>query len=629
MPRKASGKIKNETIRLKQNNGDINIYARQSRYDPDKRHNVSLGSVLIAKIPKGTDKPVPTRPKRLSEKELANPRAINGDLEQYAIEAARALGVDYIPFSQRAETARLQPASAASNAGRLSAMRLHVGMMDIIDYIGRTSGIDEALYSVADKGTAQKIISIARYWFAEGGNSLPRIKTWQMNHRIPYEHGISEDVYHDLFVYLGRGTADAESIQQNFFQCLCMAGDGTTEPVIALDASSKSTYSGNQLEARYGYNKDGDGLPVVKFIMLYSLTTGMPIAFAKEAGNIPDVLTIHNALVQLSALGISKAVIVTDNGYWSPENIAEYFVMKYDFITKVQTRLAWVNDEIQKHAADFDAASNCCPFDVTTHAATVVMTQEFPYARKYGNTRKGIKAGDVEMLRRRIYLHIYFDTARKQREDFIFDKELNELRLQLESGIPLDTMTENARKKAGKYLKIKEARGKVAVTYKDSACKAARKLHGYTALISNCEKDKFTALQHYRKRENIEDVFEEDKQHNDGAKPRVWYSDTLDGRMFVQFVAQCYRDAFAIKVNGIRKRLGIPNGDTKHDNKKTLQNELSLRNWLNNRSYNEILQWFDVVEERSVSDIIRKKRWNTETTARDKLFLEKLGIQPW
>lgn len=57
-----------------------------------------------------------------------------------------------------------------------------------------------------------------------------------------------------------------------------------------------------------------------------------------------------------------------------------------------------------------------------------------------------------------------------------------------------------------------------------------------------------------------------------------------------------------------------------------LQNELALRNWLNNRSYNEILQWFDVVEERSVSGIIRKKRWNTETTARDKLFLEKLGI---
>ena len=96
---------------------------------------------------------------------------------------------------------------------------------------------------------------------------------------------------------------------------------------------------------------------------------------------------IHNALCQLSALGISKAIIVTDNGYWSPENIAEYFVMKYDFITKVQTRLAWVNDEIQKHAADFDVASNCCPFDVTTHAATVVMAQEFPYTRKYGNTR--------------------------------------------------------------------------------------------------------------------------------------------------------------------------------------------------------------------------------------------------
>lgn len=38
------------------------------------------------------------------------------------------------------------------------------------------------------------------------------------------------------------------------------------------------------------------------------------------------------------------------------------------------------------------------------------------------------------------------------------------------------------------------------------------------------------------------------------------------------------------------------------------------------------LQWFDTVESTKVSSELRNKRWSTEITARDKMFLNKLGI---
>ena len=38
------------------------------------------------------------------------------------------------------------------------------------------------------------------------------------------------------------------------------------------------------------------------------------------------------------------------------------------------------------------------------------------------------------------------------------------------------------------------------------------------------------------------------------------------------------------------------------------------------------LQWFDTVEEVKVSSELRNNRWNTEITARDALYLEKLGM---
>ena len=80
---------------------------------------------------------------------------------------------------------------------------MQVGMKDIIDHIGKVSGIDDAVYSSTDIDTAQKIISLARYLLATNGQSLPGIQNWQFNHPLPYEDGISEDVYHNLFVQVG------------------------------------------------------------------------------------------------------------------------------------------------------------------------------------------------------------------------------------------------------------------------------------------------------------------------------------------------------------------------------------------------------------------------------------------
>jgi hypothetical protein len=63
-------------------------------------------------------------------------------------------------------------------------------MMEIIDHIGSSSGIDDGIYCSTDIGTAQKLVSIARYLLATNGQSLPGILTWQFNHPLPYEDGI-------------------------------------------------------------------------------------------------------------------------------------------------------------------------------------------------------------------------------------------------------------------------------------------------------------------------------------------------------------------------------------------------------------------------------------------------------
>ena len=64
MPAKASGEIKTRIVHNTQKNGDIYVLERQTLYDPNKKQNRVLSTKLLSKIPKGSETPVPTRPKK-------------------------------------------------------------------------------------------------------------------------------------------------------------------------------------------------------------------------------------------------------------------------------------------------------------------------------------------------------------------------------------------------------------------------------------------------------------------------------------------------------------------------------------------------------------------------------------
>jgi len=147
MPAKASGEIKTLIIHSPQKNGDIYVLERKTVYNSEKKYNKVLSTKLISKIPKGTKIPVQTRPKQTKKSDaIQNP-------------SNEILKINVPPTNQ------------------IIASRKRVGMMKIIDHIGKISGIDDAIYALADIGSAQKIISLARYLLATNGQSLPGIVT--------------------------------------------------------------------------------------------------------------------------------------------------------------------------------------------------------------------------------------------------------------------------------------------------------------------------------------------------------------------------------------------------------------------------------------------------------------------
>ena len=581
MALKASEEVKTRIVQQKQKNGDIYVIERKTKYDSVKKFNVVLSSKILGKIPKGEKEMVLTRPKRPNGTKVLNSK------------------------EQQSE---------------ITASRRKVGMMDIIAHIGKISGIDDAIYANTDKGTAQKIISLARYLLATDGQSLPGITSWQYSHPLPYDEGLSESIYHNLFTDVGRN----ESLMQSFFASrIEKAGDTA---LLAYDSTTISTYSKQISEARFGFNKAHDGLPTVKLLSLYSVETRQPVVFTRQQGNQPDVITIENALKQLQVLGVKKAEIVTDNGYYSEKNLAEMLHARFDFITLVKIGISWVKKELENRFNEFSSTGSACPFDTNTHGVSVMLKHEFTRQRKYASVKKGLAGGTQESFERRIYLHLYFNPFRKVEQDSTFDKDMFELKYLVEKETAEEELSPGAVEKINKYLNINRRGNAVNVTFNEKAIAEAKKYHGYFALVSNCEKDPFECLSKYRRRETIEQFFEAGKQKTDGTRTRVWSSESLMGRMFVQFVALCYYEYLSEQLRQIKLKLE-EDITAEKDLAEIRKNKKKLLSWMNNTPVYLTLQWFDAVEEIKVSAKLRSRRWSTEITERDRLLINYLGMK--
>lgn len=566
MPKPISGKKHVGERRERRPNGDIYIYERVTAYDQKTRKTYTVSQKLKGKIKAGTTEMVSTRPKK--------PKG-----EGCIIGAARQ----------------------------------HTGLTDILEWVGKASGIDDDVGGSFSEGDAAKILSIARYWVATSGETLPRLESWQVMHPLPYQGTISEDVYGELFKDAGR---NEDGIQSYFSS---RAARLSNSPVLAFDSTTISTYSENQSEARRGFNKDGDGLNTIKLLTLYSVKGREPLAFAKQPGNVPDVISIENTLAQLKCFNLKNPLIVTDNGYYSQKNMMEFALRNVKFLTLVDTNVLWVRKAVDDLRETIAGMASTCPFDPSVCGATMSIMHEYKRVRQ--RSRNGKAAGEVETFSRRLYVHIFYSPGNEAKKELAFRKKLLDLKSQLEDG--LTEFTPSAQRTIEKYL-IQSRKGRggaLKVGFNDETIIEAKRYFGYFALASNQAMDTFTALENYRLREKVEELFAVHKGGLDGARPRTWYPDNLRGRQFVQFIALGYHCFLTKKIKEMQAMLG---GKEEGKTKANIKLEKKLDKWLDQRSLAQILDWFGCIETTNVQTAAGNQRWSTESVARDQLFLDRL-----
>ena len=401
----------------------------------------------------------------------------------------------------------------------LYAKRTFYGATYLFDRIGKATGVPDDL-KICFPDTYKQILSIAYYLILEDKNPLSRFPKWSNLHVHPYGQSISSQQSSDLFSEI------TESQRMHFFRL--QGRRRLKDEYWAYDTTSISSYSKELRQVRHGKNKDGDSLPQIKLAILYGERSCLPFYYRKLAGNISDVSGVKQLLKDMEFLGCKKIKMVMDRGFYSESNINAIYAEHLKFLMGAKLSLKFVGGEVDKVRNTIRSWQNFLP-DTEAYGITMPIQWKYKLKRPY-------KQDEIHE-ERRMYVHIYFDTLKALEDERQFTKLIYQLNGELMTG-NREKQHENM---YAKYFDVKTTpvRGqKVAI--KEDVLSAAKKNFGYFALIGNEAIDASQALTLYRNKDVVEKAFDNVKDRLDMRRMNVSSELSLDGKLFVEFIALIY-----------------------------------------------------------------------------------------
>ncbi len=394
--------------------------------------------------------------------------------------------------------------------------RSFYGATYLFDRIGEDTGVTEDLKTCFPDSYRQ-ILSIAYYLILEDRNPLSRFPRWAALHRHPHGEVISSQRSSELFASI------TEEARQRFFR---LQGKRRVErEYLAYDSTSISSYSKCLRQVRYGKNKDHEHLAQINLTLLFGQQSRLPFYYRKLAGNIPDVKTLRKLLADMNTLGYEKIKVVLDRGFFSAANINDMYRhhMKFLIAAKLSLKLVKTHlDTVRDKMRSWTHYSQAYQLYTYSLPITWDYVQDRPYK------------GDTIKADRRMYLHLYYSPERALEDEKAFNSRLADWQEELESG----QRHPDHEKQYAKYFEVKSTpvRG-TKVIAKEEALAEAKRNYGYFALLSNEIKDPVEALAIYRNKDLVEKAFDNLKERLNLRRLAVSSEQSLDGKLFVQFIA--------------------------------------------------------------------------------------------
>lgn len=407
---------------------------------------------------------------------------------------------------------RLKPEQAAVRDPVVTASAEVVGPLIILDTITDQLGLRKLLKSCFPQ-QYQQILMMA-YYLTSTGEPLSHCETWCKSHAPSFSGSLTSqrisEILHSISI------DEKQTFLGKWMKAVL------EEDYLCYDITSVSSYSELNEYIKYGHNRDKEKLPQLNLGVLFGQKGRLPVYYERTPGNITDVSTLHTLLNNFKALEVKSLHYIMDKGFYSKKNVDELVSSKSKFLVSVPLNNKWVQRAIDDIHQSIHGPDGYRKLD---GEVIYVHSRLHPW----------------EPSRRRCYLHLYYNAHARAKAVDQFTEELMEYKQELES----KKLVSEHQKAYDTYFVVKTSpkRGR-KVTYNGEAISQyISRYAGFQALFSNGIKDPLEALQIYRDKDVVEKCFDDLKNQLDMKRLRMHSSATVDGRLFVQFIALIYISA--------------------------------------------------------------------------------------
>lgn len=199
----------------------------------------------------------------------------------------------------------------------------------LLDKVAEETGVKADLLKVfgGNEEKVNQILTMAYFPFIDN-LSYSQLARWQKEVKAPTEISMTPKAV----------TILAQSItEQNRMDLFRMrAARVGKDELCAVDSTSISSYGFNLVDIRWGRNKEHLPLRQTVEVVVYSITSHMPIFYIELPGNMPDSRTVELIMKELEHAGFRNLILITDRGYESLKNLELYISKRQKVITSVK-----------------------------------------------------------------------------------------------------------------------------------------------------------------------------------------------------------------------------------------------------------------------------------------------------
>ena len=304
------------------------------------------------------------------------------------------------------------------------------------------------------------------------------------------------------------------------------------DELCAVDSTSRAAYGSSLADIHWGKSKDRLPLEQTTEVVVYTLTSHMPVYYRTFPGNMPDSRGFDTILTDLEHAGFKDLVLVTDRGYDSLRNLEKYILRNQPMVMCVKKGQADVLKAI-RGLGEFGTR----PEGMVVDADARIYHKQFKIDYEVKSTGKSVKKAD------RLRLNLYFDPIRRGLELVELDISLS---LQESS---LDWMLKNGGifasdatvKRDYCYYKVEYDPVTMKImsyTLDDKKVGKVRMLSGFFAIMTyGVDFDAMETFRTYGLRDEQEKYFQQMKSQMVSDRQRNWSEEGKTGRLFILFVS--------------------------------------------------------------------------------------------